>query len=124
MRILSTCAAVISSASSGDAWRGEDVETGVVPRGVGPEQLRLGHRGVVAGDVGERLLRLDVEERRDLAELEVEVDEDDPVRLLAGLDHRHVRRDRRRPDAAARAVDRDRPALAGDDDSVRRDDGA
>ena len=104
--------------------RAEDVEAAVVLGRVGPEELRLAHRGLVPDDVGEGLAGLDVEVRRDLAELEVEVDDHDAIRLALGRGHGNVRRDGRGPDAALRAVDGDRPPDLGDHHAVRRDDRA
>ena len=88
--------------------RGEHVQAAVVAHRVGAQELRLAQRGLVADDVGEGLLGVEVEMRRDAAELQVEVDEDDPVRpALRGRD-RDVGRDGRRPDAALGAEDGDR----------------
>jgi hypothetical protein len=53
-----------------------------VAHGEGPEQLGLAHRRVVPDDIRERLLRVEVQERRDAAELEREIDEDDAIRAL------------------------------------------
>ena len=100
---------VISSDASGDGRRGQDVEAAVVAGRVRPQQLRLAQRGLVAHDVGDGQLGLEVEMGRDAAELQVEVDEDDPVGLALRGDHSDVRGDGRRPDAALGAVDGDRP---------------
>ncbi len=78
----------------GAGRRGQDVEAAVVPGRVGPQELGLAKCGFVADDVGDRLPRSDVEVRRDLAELEVEIDDDDPIRLALGRRHRDVRGDR------------------------------
>ena len=85
---------------------GEDVQAGVVAGREGPQQLGLDERLRVADDVGDGLPRRQVEVRRDLAELEVEVDDDRGIRLAERLDHRQVDRDRRRTD----------PALGGEHD--------
>ena len=61
VRIWSTWSAVMSSASSGDVGAARTWRPLSCRVGVRPEQLGLAHRGVVAGDVGQRLLRLDVE---------------------------------------------------------------
>ena len=57
----STWAGVTSSAASGVAGRREDVEPAVVADRVRPEELRLAQRRLVADDVGEGLLGLEVE---------------------------------------------------------------
>ena len=62
---------------------GEHVEAAVVAHRVGPQQLGLAQRRLVADHVGEGLLRVQVEERRDATELEREVDQDDLVGPLA-----------------------------------------
>ena len=88
---------------------GQDMQSAVVAHRVGPQQLRLADRRFVADDIGEGLLRVEVEKRRDPAELEREVDQDDLVRPPGDGGDADVRGDRRRPDAALRAVDRDGP---------------
>ena len=54
----------------GRSRRGEHVQPGIVADRVGPDDLRLAHRGLVADDVGERVLGLEVQLARDAAELE------------------------------------------------------
>ena len=91
---------------------------------VGPQQLGLGQRRLVADDVGDGLLRVQVEQRRDAAELEREVHQDHLVGPLGDRRDRDVGRHGRRADAALGAVDGHRPACAGEGQSVGRDDRA
>ena len=89
---------------------GQDVETRLVARRVGPEQFRLPRRLVVPSDIGKRLLDGQVEMRGDRAELSRQVDEERPVRPSLGHGDRHVDGDRRRADAALRGEAGDHPA--------------
>ena len=112
---LDVSSGVTSAAPSGDAG---------AARTCSPRSWRIAYvrrssgsrmRGLVADDVGERLLRGGrLRWRRDAAELERQVDEHDLVRSLGGRGDRDVRRDGRRADAALGAVDRDDPAGPGD----------
>ena len=77
---------------------------------VGPEQLGLSLRGLVADQIGDRLAGRLVEVGRHLAELQVEVDDEDTARTGLGVGHRDVDRDRGRPDPALGAVHGDQPA--------------
>ena len=101
---------------------GQDVETAVVADRVGAQQFRLAEGGLVAHDIGDGELRLEVQVRGHATELEVEVDEDDPVGLALRGDDGDVRGDRRRADSALRAVHRDGPSRAGKRQAVRRHD--
>jgi hypothetical protein len=92
--------------------RGEDVKPGVVAERVRAHDLRLAKPRLVPDELGERLAHLDVQVRRDLAELDVGVDEDHSVGTAARLDDRDVRRDGRRPHAALRAEDGHGPVAA------------
>ena len=74
-----TWAGVTLAAASGRGRCGQHVQAAVVAHRVGPQQLGLAQRRLVADDVGEGLLRVEVEQRRDAAELEREVDQDDLV---------------------------------------------
>ena len=85
---------------------------------VGPQELRLAQGGVVADDVRDGLLRLEVEVGRDAAELQVEIDQDDPIGPTARRGDRDVRGDGRRADAALGAVDRHRAARLGQGQAI------
>jgi hypothetical protein len=93
------------------ARRSEDLEPGIVLDRVRPQQVRLAQRLVVAGEVRDRQLGLQVEMRRNLAELEIEVDEEDAAGRLGGEGGCDADRDHRRPDTPLRAE-------AGDDASA------
>ena len=76
------------------------MQTAVVPHRVRAQELWFTKRGLVADDVGQRLRRVKIEMRRDAPELQVEIDEDDPVRSALRLRSRCWSCDRGRPDAA------------------------
>ena len=108
----STVSAVISDAKPGADGRREDLDAARVVDGVGAEQLGLAQGRLVARELQQGLLRLQVEVRRHLAEREVEVDQQDAARVALAGDQREVRRDGRGPDAALRADHGHDPATA------------
>ena len=115
---------VISSDDSGEGGAAEDVEAAVVAGCVRPQQLGLAEGRLVAHHVGDGQLGFEVQVGRDTAELQRQVDEDDPIGLALRGDHSQVRGDRRRPDTTLWAVDGDRPPRARQRESVGRHDGS
>ena len=89
------------------AGRCEDGEAERRLGGIGPDEVRVAPGLVVAGEVGDRLARADVEVGRHLTELEVEVDDRDPARPALGHDGRDIGRHGGRSGAALGAVDGD-----------------
>ena len=105
-----TSSPLMRSASAGIGRRAQRVDRAVVH---GEERLqhhRVEARGAADG-VGERVLGLEPERARDVAELGVEVDEHGGHRGDAAEGDGDVRRERRLADAALRRGDDDDPAL-------------
>ena len=120
--MCTTWSGVTSSAASGRDRRGQHVQPAVVAHRVRPEQLRLAHRDLVADDVDDGLLRLEVEMRRDAPELQVEVDQDDPIRPRLGRGDGDVDGHGRGPDAALGAEHGHGALGPGDRQAVARHD--
>ena len=94
----------------GRAGGRDHVEAALVMARVRADELGLADAELVTDEVGERLADRQVQVRRDLSELAVEVDEERPAGAAGAHDDGQVDRDRRRADAALRREDRDEPA--------------
>ena len=85
----------------------ENRQPALVLHRVGAQEIRLPERLLVSREVCDRELRLEVEVRRHLPELEVEVGDEHPARRARGEPAGDVDRDHGRPDAALRTEARD-----------------